>query len=231
MSSLFCNLCFSQPSGLVEYSFTKCLHIFCPTCLNTSENKGNSSKFLKQICLFCDLPNASYRKINKSQNFGEAISKINTLRILSQLQEKQLKSMVKLSNKYDDALPELRKKYLKTVEDIQLFKKICFIKVYSVRQVKKKIKKYKHEIDKFNNFLEKNVSRRRRSISSSGLRLSTSCVAEFSQNGSQLLQQISSEFNTTNTSYLFSTDQEKNDSLNISRQGCTLSKSLFDQTF
>lgn len=89
-------ICFAQHVLIHQVSYKN----FFKFSIKIIENKGNSSKFLKQICLFCDLPNASYRKINKSQNFGEAISKINTLRILSQLQEKQLKSMVKLSNKY-----------------------------------------------------------------------------------------------------------------------------------
>uniref|UniRef100_A0A0K0DXT0 RING-type domain-containing protein n=1 Tax=Strongyloides stercoralis TaxID=6248 RepID=A0A0K0DXT0_STRER len=241
MEYLFCARCFLQPTGSMEYFFTKCSHIFCATCLNTIRNKENSLESWKKICPYCKTPNPLFRKINKSLSEEERIKffpstkmimknlRINTFLNAGALQENQIKSMIKLSHEYDDTLTGLKKNYSNLTRELRHLKEIYLNKVNLIRELSKRKKKYLSEINKIVIIAKrKDMMNQRQNMLLSTKQFSMLQSEDHEESEFGFFMEAQTSFREADESYHSGFQKDRSESSIEMEQKSVLSKSFFD---
>uniref|UniRef100_A0A0K0FPH1 RING-type domain-containing protein n=1 Tax=Strongyloides venezuelensis TaxID=75913 RepID=A0A0K0FPH1_STRVS len=246
MDSLFCNSCFTQPSGITAFYYTKCLHIFCETCLNTTNNKRRTTELEDKKCLYCGEDDVFYHKIDKSISPRNRVQfypqnsvicnilKVDSLRSAAEVQENKLKSMVKVSQKYDNEREDLKKKFLMKRKTINLINKMCLNKVNEIKKIDLEIKKMAQKNREIaTTIINKKLQRRAAAIQVSKIQ-STSLISSEEGGGDETKSKAPQEHMLTPSALelvdVSVAEKEASQKIVTRRQGQALSKSFFDTT-
>uniref|UniRef100_A0A0N5CI28 RING-type domain-containing protein n=1 Tax=Strongyloides papillosus TaxID=174720 RepID=A0A0N5CI28_STREA len=244
MDSLFCNSCFTQPSGVITYYYTKCLHIFCETCLNTIKNGRKTLELQDKKCLYCGKADVFYIKIDKSIRPKDRVQfypqngvicnilKAESLRKAAEVQENKLKSMIKVSQKYDNEREDVKKKFIIKRKAINYLNKICFSSINEIKQIDLEIKKITLENRKIAAAIVSKRIQKRATTQVSKIQSSSLISSE--EGGDETKSRAPQEHIPTLSALevieLSDAEKETSNKIATRRQGQALTKSFFDAT-